>query len=66
MATYTPEQRLAQARMALMSHKVWCLYTGLLLLGKLELKKLPMPTAATNGRDVWIDPRFIADRKSVV
>ena len=60
MATYTPEQRLAQARMAIMSHKVWCLYTGLLLLGKLELKKLPMPTAATNGRDVWIDPRFIA------
>lgn len=59
MATFTPEQRLARARMSIMSHKTWCLYTGLLLIGKLEIKKLPMPTAATNGRDVWVDPRFI-------
>jgi len=59
MANYTPEQKLARARMALMGHKTWCLYSGLLMLGKLELKPLPMKTAATNGRDVYFDPDFL-------
>ena len=60
MATkLTPKQKLQQARMALMSHPTWCLYSGLLLLGKLEVKELPMGTAATNGRDVYFDPAFV-------
>jgi len=59
MATYTVEQRLARARMALMSHKTWCMYSGLLMIGKLAIKELPMKTAATNGRDVWFDPTFV-------
>lgn len=54
-----PEQRLARARMSLMSHKTWCLYSGLLMVGKLEVKPLPMKTAATNGRDVFFDPDFV-------
>lgn len=62
MATFTPEQRLARARMALMNHKKWCLYAGLLMLGELEIKE-DMPngnkTAATNGRDVYFHPDFI-------
>lgn len=54
-----PEQRLARARMSLMNHKTWCLYSGLLMVGKLEVKPLLMKTAATNGRDVYFDPEFI-------
>lgn len=59
---HTHEQRLAITRMALMSHKTWCLYTGLLMIGKLEVQKSPPgypPTARTNGRDVFVDPRFM-------
>lgn len=55
---YTPEQRLARARMALMGHKVWCLYSGLLMLGKLEVDDTTR-TAATNGRDVRFGKAFI-------
>lgn len=55
----TPLQKLQKARLAIMSHKTWCLYSGLLMHGKLEIKELPMKTAATNGRDIYFDPTFI-------
>src|SRR5512139_2330836 len=55
----TPAQKLQKARMAIMSHKTWCLYSGLILHGKLEVKELPMKTAATNGRDIFFDPEFV-------
>ena len=53
-------QRLSRARMAIMSHKTWCLYTGLLMIGKLELKE-KVPTAVTNGRDVFFGEKFVEE-----
>jgi len=45
--------------MAIMSHPMWCQYTGLLMLGKLEVVPKPMPfTACTDGRDVLIGEEF--------
>lgn len=57
MQKYTQEQRVARARLALMNHKTWCLYSGLLMLGSLEIDD-NISTACTNGRDVVIDRAF--------
>jgi predicted metal-dependent peptidase len=60
MAEFTVEQRVARARMSLMNHDTWMLYSGLLVVGKLSVEELPPPhTASTNGRDVKLDPRFV-------
>ena len=58
MATYSAMQRLQQGRMALMSHKTWCLYSGLLMMGKFELGA-GIPTAGTNGRDCFFGEEFV-------
>lgn len=59
MATYTTAQRLARGRMSIMSHQSWCLYSGILMIGKLEVVDKPMPfTACTNGRDVLVGDAF--------
>lgn len=55
---YTPQQRLQRGRMALMGHKTWALYSGLLMMGKMEIRA-GLPTACTNGRDVWFGEAFI-------
>lgn len=60
MTTYTPQQRLSRTRMALMSHKTWCLYSGLLMLGKLEIKQ-GLSSAETNGRDVYFGEEFVGN-----
>lgn len=58
MSKLTVEQRVSQARMALMSHDTWCLYSGLLMLGSLEIMDNAGLTACTNGRDVTIGRGF--------
>lgn len=57
------QQRLTRARFALMAHKKWSLYAGVMMMGELRVETTAPhgePTAATNGRDVTFDPRFIA------
>lgn len=59
MATYTVLQRLQRGRMALMSHQSWCLYSGILMMGEFGVRK-DIPTACTNGRDVWFGEQFVS------
>lgn len=66
MAVFTAEQKVARARMSLMGHRVWCLYSGLLMIGKLSVVD-SMPDVApgvkagarTNGRDIELDRGFV-------
>ena len=65
MAEFTAEQKLARARMALMAHRVWCLYSGLLMIGDLKIvEKGRMvhgqeAAATTNGRDIEFTRAFV-------
>lgn len=59
MAEFTIEQRVARARMALMNHPTWSLYSGLLMIGKLGIIDAKI-TAATNGKDVLLGKEFVS------
>ncbi len=59
MTKFTAEQRITQARMALMSHDTWCLYSGLLMLGRIEVVDAGGVTAVTNGRDIIFGRSFV-------
>lgn len=54
----TLKQRLQKAHISLMRSKEFCLLSGIIMLGKAEFAD-NMPTAATNGRDVWYGPEFV-------
>jgi predicted metal-dependent peptidase len=58
--TRSPEDRISSARVAIMNHTYFCIFSGVLACGKLELREdLPMPTAATNGWDIFMHPDFV-------
>ena len=53
----TAEQRIQKAHVSLMKHPKYCLYSGVFMIGKVEVND--MPTAATNGRDVFYGRKFV-------
>ena len=54
----TSEQRVTKAHIAIMRSKEFCMFAGVLSVGKVIFTD-DLPTAATNGRDVMYNPSFI-------
>ena len=54
----TPQQRITRAKITLMRSPKFCLLSGILVLGKMEIRE-GCGTAYTNGRDTFFDPNFI-------
>lgn len=54
----TPQERITRAKVTLMRSKEFCLYSGLLVLGKMEIRE-GCGTAYTNGKDTYYDPKFL-------
>jgi predicted metal-dependent peptidase len=54
----TSEQRVTKAHIAIMRSKEFCLFAGVLSVGKVVFTE-DIPTACTNGRDVIYNPKFI-------
>lgn len=52
------QDRIKKAHIAIMQHKVFCAYSGILACGKVKVGD-DVPTAATNGWDVIYNPSFI-------
>jgi len=52
------QDRIKKAHIAIMQHKVFCAYSGVLACGKTRVTD-EVPTAATNGWDVLYNPSFI-------
>ena len=50
--------RIKKAHIAIMQHKQFCAYSGILACGKVEVST-KVPTAATNGWDVIYNPDFV-------
>lgn len=60
MAQLTAEQRIERIHVQLMKHPSFCLFSGLFMIGKVEVKdKTFSGTAHTNGVDVTYDRRFV-------
>ncbi len=60
MAQLTAEQRIERIHVQLMKHQSFCLFAGLFMIGKVEVKdKTSSGTAQTNGVDVTYDRRFV-------
>lgn len=51
--------RLKRASIAIMRHKVWCAFSGVVACGEVRIST-DLPTAATNGYDVTYNPEFVA------
>ena len=58
MTKLTAEQRVQRAHVSLMKNPNYCLYSGVFMVGKVEIKD-DVPTACTNGRDVMYGRAFI-------
>ena len=54
----TAEQRIQKAHVALMNDPRYCLYSGIFMIGKVEVRD-NVPTACTNGRDVYYGRKFV-------
>lgn len=54
----TSEQRVTKAHIAIMRSKEFCMFSGVLSVGKVIYTE-DIPTACTNGRDVIYNPAFI-------
>jgi len=52
--------RIKKAHIAIMQHKKFCAYSGVLACGKVTVSE-DMPTAATDGWNVIYNPKFIAE-----
>lgn len=52
------QDRIKKAHIAVMQHKTFCAYSGILACGKVKVSD-DVPTAATNGWDVIYNPSFI-------
>lgn len=59
MATLTQEQRVTKSHIAIMRSKEFCMFAGVLSVGKVIFTE-DIPTACTNGRDVMYNRDFIA------
>ena len=58
MAKLSVEQRVQRAHVWLMKHPNYCLYSGIFMLGKVEVDDKTR-TACTNGRNVWYGREFM-------
>lgn len=58
MNKLTAEQRIQRAHVALMNEPKYCLYSGIFMIGKVEVRD-NIPTACTNGRDVYYGRKFV-------
>lgn len=58
MANLTSEQRVTKSHISIMRSKEFCLFAGVLSVGSVKFTE-DLPTAATNGRDVMYNPKFI-------
>ena len=58
MSNLTAEQRVQKAHVWLMKNPKYCLYSGIFMLGKVEVDDAT-PTACTNGRDVKYGRAFV-------
>lgn len=58
MGKLTVEQKLQRAHVWLMNSPKYCLYSGIFMLGKTEVKD-DVSTACTNGRDVFYGREFM-------
>lgn len=58
MNKLTAEQRVQRAHVALMNDPKYCLYSGIFMIGKVEVVD-DIPTACTNGRDVKYGRKFV-------
>ena len=54
----TAEQRVQKAHVALMNDPKYCLFSGIFMIGKVEVRD-DIPTACTNGRDVFYGRKFV-------
>ena len=54
----TAEQRVQKSHVALMNNPNYCLYAGIIMMGKTEVRD-DLPTAATNGRDTFYGRKFV-------
>ena len=54
----TSEQRVTKSHIAIMRSKQFCMFAGVLSVGKVNFTE-DIPTACTNGRDVMYSPTFI-------
>jgi len=52
------QDRIKKSHIAIMQHKVFCSYSGILACGKVYVND-DVPTAATNGWDVKYNPSFV-------
>ena len=52
------EQRVQRSHVALMKDPRYCLYSGIFMIGKTEVKD-DVPTACTNGRDTYYGRSFV-------
>lgn len=52
------EQRVQRSHVALMNDPKYCLYSGIFMIGKTEVRD-DIPTAATNGRDTYYGREFV-------
>jgi len=58
MANLTSEQRVTKSHISIMRSKEFCLFAGVLSVGAVKFTE-DLPTAATNGRDVMYNPKFV-------
>ena len=58
MPVLTSQQRVTKSHISIMRSKQFCLFAGVLSIGKVTFTE-DLPTAATNGRDVMYNPTFI-------
>ena len=59
MSKLTAEQRVQKAHVWLMKHPKYCLYSGVLMIGKTEVKDEGCPTAYTDGRNTAYGRKFV-------
>ena len=59
MATLTAEQKVERAHVSIMQSRLFRFYSGLTMIGKVEVRD-DIPTAGTNGRDVFYGRDFVS------
>lgn len=63
MATkLSAEQRVQKAHVALMNDPKYCLYSGIFMLGKTDVRD-DLPTACTDGRNTYYGRKFVDSLK---
>jgi predicted metal-dependent peptidase len=58
MSNLTAEQRVQKQHVALMKDPKYCLYSGIMMIGKTQIDE-DTPTACTDGRNTWYGRKFV-------